>query len=166
MKKNKILAGLSALVMGATMMAGTAMSASAADVYTDPEDVTTYVGDGGFCSASSGNQAPFGMYDGSILTPVTYDESTGDVEFDLCVQTYQIGGFIPVKGYVSSIVETGTTANLITNLDTSSFSSSTANGTYAGSVVLNVNKTYNLTVTTLFGNISMPNVEVVFAITT
>ena len=30
MKKNKILAGLSALVMGATMMAGTAMSSSAA----------------------------------------------------------------------------------------------------------------------------------------
>ena len=45
MKKNKILAGLSALVMGATMMAGTAMSASAYCIHDENgcvEDVTFY----------------------------------------------------------------------------------------------------------------------------
>lgn len=41
MKKNKILAGLSALVMGATMMAGTAMSASAATILNSDGTLNT-----------------------------------------------------------------------------------------------------------------------------
>ena len=95
MKKNKILAGLSALVMGATMMAGTAMSASAADVY-DLND--NYVGDGGFYTiwedtnndgVVDGNddytRAPYkhgiDMYDDMIDEIVDNGDGTYDVTF-------------------------------------------------------------------------------------
>jgi hypothetical protein len=66
MKKNKILAGLSALVMGATMMAGTAMSASAASVYNGQN----YVGNGHFCTWNDANNN--GVVDTGELTVITH----------------------------------------------------------------------------------------------
>ena len=92
MKKNKILAGLSALVMGATMMAGTAMNASAITV-------TGNGGDGGFWSYydTTPNDgidnptwapAPYGMYDGNISNAVANGDGT--VTLTLTSTTYTI----------------------------------------------------------------------------
>lgn len=81
MKSKKIISALSALVMGATMMAGTAMSASAISISnTNPQ---LY---GGFCAQWQGanfTPAPYGMYDGEIFS-ATYNSATG--KYDLVLQ--------------------------------------------------------------------------------
>ncbi len=120
MKKNKILAGISALVMGATMMAGTAMSASAADVYTDPDDTTTYVGDGGFYAYYYGtddgvtytldwHKAPHGMY-GDFIDGDVIDNGDGTVTFNTGIVT-----LMGTEGYIYQLMMNG--ANAISDTD-------------------------------------------------
>ena len=130
MKKNKILAGLSALVMGATMMAGTAMSASAADVYTDLENPSTYVGDGVFFAYYSpqhnGNytwtNAPYGMDDGSIDGDVefTYNPGSttcGTVSVNFKVATFTVYGN-QYTGWITAI-KTAAGTNLLNGCNVS-----------------------------------------------
>lgn len=110
MKKNKILAGLSALVMGVTMMAGTAMSASAADVnylsnsnaivmaaaqYTSYTEAHFYT--------SSGNLAPLGMDDGCFAS-VSTNTTTGDTT--IVLQSYT---WLGITGTITSVKTTSGT---------------------------------------------------------
>lgn len=152
MKKNKILAGLSALVMGATMMAGTAMSASAAGVYTDPDDPTTYVGDGGFwayyTSTGSWAAAPHGMYDGNIDGDVV-DNGDNTVTFDLMktdyTVTYTVNGITYTTtvydGYIYSITDSNG-VEMTSGIDVT-------NGVIPSSVTLTKGTVYTLVVKTL-----------------
>lgn len=124
MKKNKILAGLSALVMGATMMAGTAMSASAYCIH----DAFGCVGDGGFYayydSDGDGTQewapAPHGMYDGNITGVIANDNGTYTLTLDEATYTitYTVNGVehsYQVQGTIDSISTTEGGSNLISN---------------------------------------------------
>lgn len=107
MKKNKILAGLSALVMGATMMAGTAMSASAATVY---DSSNSAVGDCYFYRYKNNawSPAPYGMDDGNIKNAVYNSNGTITVYFDFA--TYYVMGFLPVTGGVADVSGSGVVA--------------------------------------------------------
>lgn len=115
MKKNKILAGLSALVMGTTMMAGTAMTASAFsfnDANNNPKDGGFYTiwedtsGDGVVDGNDDYTPAPtmygINMYDGMITDITDNDDGTYDVELD-SVTAYLIG-----TGEITSITDNST----------------------------------------------------------
>jgi hypothetical protein len=103
MKKNKILAGLSALVMGATMMAGTAMSASAAEYGIESSNISISMNryasyNEAHFYTNNGNLAPFGMDDGCFAS-VSTDPSTGDTTIVLQPYTWLgiTGTIISVK---------------------------------------------------------------------
>ncbi len=119
MKKNKILAGISALVMGATMMAGTAMSASAADIYNSTGTTViiadekaadgTPVHGGGFyyadvdsfddiTSSTTWTYAPMGMYDGEIDKA----KQNSSTSYTLDLKALSVYG---ISGTISSLVD-------------------------------------------------------------
>lgn len=125
MKKNKILAGLSALVMGATMMAGTAMSASAFCIH----DEDGCVGNGGFYTiwqdtngdgvvdeSDDYTAAPYGMYDGNITDVVV--NGGGSYTISLGIGTYTVpiqGQPTEVQGDIDIISSTVNGTNMISN---------------------------------------------------
>ena len=118
--KKKILAALSALTLGATMMAGTAMSASAADVYCDCNGTSTLCGDGGFYafyqSTGTWGAAPHGMYDANIAS-AQCDCDTETVTLTLQNASFDFNGdgVADASGYISTITELDGTTNLINN---------------------------------------------------
>ena len=171
MKKNKILAGLSALVMGATMMAGTAMNASAATIlnsdgtpntaatYSD-ENCTQPITGGGFQAKMGTNwvNAPHGMFDfniagnGSCAHVVQFTDSTNtSVAMNLQVADMVIGN-TTYTGYISSIVDqNGTPDDTSDDIemiqDIPTIDATAEAGDYAGYCVLDVDKEYYMTVT-------------------
>ena len=167
MKKNKILAGLSALVMGATMMASTAMSASAATIlnsdgtlntaatYSDANCTQPITG-GGF-QAKMGNNwvnAPHGMFDfniagiGSYAHAVQFTDSTNtSVAMDLQVADFVIGGNT-FTGYISSI-KNSDDEEQIENLPT--IPSTATAGTSAGNCTLEVDEEYTIVIVIISG---------------
>lgn len=112
MKKNKILAGLSALVMGATMMAGTAMSASAYCIHDGNDNC---VEDVGFYAYYGGgwSPAPYGMYDHNIADAV--NNGDGTYTLDLQTGTFTIPYVGDISGSISFIGESQNGTNLIVN---------------------------------------------------
>ena len=91
MKKNKILAGISALVMGATMMAGTAMSASA-----DSTDLYALCYKNGSTTEVSMMQCAF------TDAPCVYDEEEETLTFT--VQSFTVHRlFVTGTGYLTSV---------------------------------------------------------------
>lgn len=128
MKKNKILAGISALVMGATMMAGTAMSASAFCIH----DEDGCVGNGGFYAlwqdtngdgvvdeSDDYTAAPYGMYDGNITGVVV--NSNGTYTLTLGTATYTVpihGQPTQVQGSISAIKDSNGDDKLVNGVAT------------------------------------------------
>ncbi|MEE5994166.1 MAG: hypothetical protein V3G42_13180 [Oscillospiraceae bacterium] len=109
MKSKKLIAALSALTLGATMMAGTAMSASAITV-------TNNGGDGGFYTIwqdtnndgtvdfnDEYTKAPGTMYDGLICSAEQDEDNDVELILQSITQTTSSGG--TVTGYISSIVD-------------------------------------------------------------
>lgn len=118
MKKNRIIAGLSAIMMGATMMASTAMSASAKTVYDTSGAV---VGDGGFYTyydsdgdgtsewAQAPNRHGIRMYDALIANAIENSDDT----YTLTLQSVTVAGI--ASGSISKISVTTNGDNLISN---------------------------------------------------
>ena len=187
MKKNKILAGISALVMGATMMAGTAMSASAT-TFTDHDSNTM---NGTFYaywdSDDDGDkewaEAPYSMGDANIysITEVAeYDDTDPNVvtgyHYDLSLgeATYTIS--IPLignpSGYISALSEKDTGTSVLGTL--ASDHSTTATPIYAtdltGVDLTNENDAglikYSMTATAVIGGfLNMPRtMDVIFVV--
>lgn len=97
MKKNRIIAGLSAIMMGATMMAGTAMSASATNVSGTNLDGSFYCYY--YLNGTYGlYPAPFNMDDANI-SAITYDSNTSKYTLTLTSAVYDNGA----AGYISDI---------------------------------------------------------------
>ena len=169
MKSKKLMAALSALTLGATMMGGMAMTANAATVYN--ADGTVYVtaaysntaktiptAGGGFQAKVNGNwvNAPHGMFDYNIAdidnAAVYFTDSTNtSVYMQLQVADLLIGN-TTYTGYISSIVDqNGTPDNtsddieMIQNIPT--IEETAEAGDYAGYCVLDVDKEYYMTVT-------------------
>ena len=114
MKKNRIIAGLSAIMMGATMMAGTAMSAYAADV---KDSSNTVIGDCRFYRYKNNawSVVPYGMDDGNIVNAQMQSDGSIKLYFDYA--TYHVLGFIPLTGGVASVSGTGVTQGPDANND-------------------------------------------------
>jgi hypothetical protein len=166
--KKKILAALSALTLGATMMGSLAMTANAATLVDEDENtpVTVTNADGttstyseagfyaywrdingdGTINESDYEVAPYGMYDGAIDVPVVYN-ADGTVTVDFVVSEFEAHGYT-VKGYISSIVDSNNMP-VLTGVPT--VNSTTALGTAAGTAVLVPGQTYTLVATFLTG---------------
>lgn len=100
MKSKKLMAALSALTLGATMMGGMAMTANAATV-TDSTD--SVVGDCSFYRYKNNawSAAPYGMDDGNITDAFLNDDGTITLYFDF--STYYVMGFLPVTGGIADV---------------------------------------------------------------
>ncbi len=146
--KKKIFAALSALTLGATMMGGMAMTASAADVYNTADE---YVGDGGFQLVyrdynGDGNidtgdfeDAPGGMYDGMISEDGVTLNSNGSVTMELISATITYHG-VTATGTISSIKD-----------------SSGNEKVSSGIATINPNEVYSMVVTFTAGTVSFPH---------
>ena len=109
MKKNRIIAGLSAIMMGATMMAGAAMSASVATVTGDVtgDDAFWAYYDSNGDGTSEWAPAPMGMDDGNIdgdVASTTINNAT-TVDFDIKAASYDTDGdgIDDASGYIDAL---------------------------------------------------------------
>ena len=107
MKSKKIISALSALVMGATMMAGTAMSASAYCIHNEngcAEDVLFYAYyDSDNDGTSEWAPAPHGMDTVNIASAT--NKNDGTYTLSLRTGTLTFGSYYQIEGTITCISE-------------------------------------------------------------
>lgn len=158
MKKNKILAGISALVMGATMMAGTAMSASAADVY-DLND--NYVGDGGFYTIweDTNNDGVVDSNDDYTRAPYKHGINMYDDMIDEIIDNGDGTYTVTFKSLTVYGVATGS----VTSVKDASGAEKLASGT--ATIYANTDYTLTISITLGFVHVGGPTVDAQLRIT-